>query len=439
MVPSIEAKSSPATTYDQRSRFDIHVIDSVFGRDSDLYSDVLGISPNATQKEIRAAFVVLRDEFFQFQSQVMEGNLVVTEGQLEFAKRRMDAVVAAFRILHDPNLRAFYDKARYKRSKTRSKVVAKDLNDPVEQAVYRALENRNTKRACPAFPRRTSMMGCSPLQSSSGASTTDESSDGEGSLAHSPKKPTSQDRYFTADRNKPTSGDEKPFPDGSEEWRNAHLPKNRTSRGRPSKRTESHAKHYIMEEQTPRRRGKRHSMSHSWSMFDADSDSASVHSQDIGASRNYYMEKSPRHDNISTIATANEDITLDDGDNYSDDGSITRSEHRTADQSGNISVADSSIADSTVFNPACGYEDDTTVPEEDLGDLCCSSERRVTKNRGFVAKTHALILACKWEIKGSFNDMVTAFDQVLNAFTLQENDIKAVTSRIDKASKQLRG
>lgn len=41
------------------------------------------------------------------------------------------------------------------------------------------------------------------------------------------------------------------------------------------------------------------------------------------------------------------------------------------------------------------------------------------------------------EIEGSFIDAVDAVDQVVNAFTLQEEDIRAVTSRIDKASKQL--
>ena len=182
-------------------RFDFHVIDSVFGRSSDLYRDVLGISPDATRKEIRAAFADLRDEFFLFQLQVEEGNVVVTEGQLEFSKRRMDAVVAAFRILHDPNLRVFYDEFRYKRLQRSSKLVVQDSKDPVEQAVYRALEKRPSKRASPATPRHTSMVGRSPLQSSSGGSTTDDSSDGEGGYAHSSKKRTSRGRHFTTDRN----------------------------------------------------------------------------------------------------------------------------------------------------------------------------------------------------------------------------------------------
>ena len=43
----------------------------------------------------------------------------------------------------------------------------------------------------------------------------------------------------------------------------------------------------------------------------------------------------------------------------------------------------------------------------------------------------------KSEIEGSITDTIDAFDQVLNAFTLQEEDIQAVTYRIDMASEQL--
>ena len=241
---------------------------------------------------------------------------------------------------------------------------------------------------------------------------------------------------------KRTSGASKPWPDSSDERRNAHSSKMRTFLCKTFKRTELPANYYVMDEQTPRRKEQVYCTSPSWSTFDGDSDSASVHSQDIGASRNYFREKkSLKQDNLSTIATADEDVTADDSDNYYQDGSNTILEYKATDQRGDISVGDSSVADSAALSGVSyAYEDETTVREQDLGDLCCSSgEQRVSKNRSFVAKTRALILACKSEINGSINDTVTAFDQVLNAFTLQEDDIKAVTSRIDKASKQLKG
>lgn len=41
------------------------------------------------------------------------------------------------------------------------------------------------------------------------------------------------------------------------------------------------------------------------------------------------------------------------------------------------------------------------------------------------------------EISGAFEDTVTSFDQVFNAFTLTDKDIRAVSKRIDKAKRQL--
>mmetsp|Transcript_32210 Transcript_32210/g.78274 ORF Transcript_32210/g.78274 Transcript_32210/m.78274 type:complete len:347 (+) Transcript_32210:109-1149(+) len=41
------------------------------------------------------------------------------------------------------------------------------------------------------------------------------------------------------------------------------------------------------------------------------------------------------------------------------------------------------------------------------------------------------------EVNGAFQDTVASFDQVFNAFTLTDKDIRAVTKRIDKAKRQL--
>ena len=41
------------------------------------------------------------------------------------------------------------------------------------------------------------------------------------------------------------------------------------------------------------------------------------------------------------------------------------------------------------------------------------------------------------EVSGALQDTVASFDQVFNAFTLTDKDIRAVTKRIDKAKRQL--
>jgi hypothetical protein len=86
------------------------------------------------------------------------------------------------------------------------------------------------------------------------------------------------------------------------------------------------------------------------------------------------------------------------------------------------------------------YNDDddaTLVVEDDLTALCCDNGLRERKT--LVGKTRALLRAVRLEVRGSIKDTTSAFDQVCNAFTLQEKDIQAVTSKIDKASRQLKG
>jgi curved DNA-binding protein CbpA len=471
MVPSIEVKGNSPMTHD---RFDFHVIDSVYGKNSDLYYDVFGIHHKATRKEIRAAFVDSRDEFFQFQSQVENGNVVVTEGQMEFSKRRMDAVVAAFRILHDPDLRTFYDEGRDQRLHRR-KSKPGDSKDPVDQAVHRALE----KKGRASTRRPSSRTGMSPLQSSFGASTPD-SADCERRNTHSPtKKRTSRNKSSTPDsssrritstpdlsdsemegprspakkrtsrRKTPPSSPFAENPVGcDDERRNSHSPtiKRTSPRGRSSKRIESPS--FVMKVQTPSRRKEQVYASPPRSLFDADLDSVSIHSHDIGASRNYHKErKSPGLDTVSTVATIDEDVlpkydsyvNLEDGSNsLMATASIEPTEDEPTEQTDDVSVQESTAPSVMSYM----YDDETTVGEEqDLSELCCfSDERRIsTRDRGFVARTRIFIRAIKSEISGSINDTVTAVDQVCNAFTLQEKDIQAVTSRIDKASKQLKG
>jgi hypothetical protein len=52
-------------------------------------------------------------------------------------------------------------------------------------------------------------------------------------------------------------------------------------------------------------------------------------------------------------------------------------------------------------------------------------------NQGFVSKIQE-------EVAGTVEDTLVSFEQVLNVFTLQEKDIKAVMGRIDKAKRQLK-
>jgi len=373
MVPSIAAVPLAAMTPDdRRDRFDFHVIDSVYGRNSDLYQDVLGVEPDASRKEIRASFVDSRDEFFQFQSQVENGDIVVTDGQLDFSKRRMDAVVAAFRILHDPNLRAYYDEAREKRMLQGKPT--EDTKDPVVQAVSRALGEKSGP------PKRiVTRRGRSPFESSSGGDTPT----GSVITTSSPRRSLGKGAFKRSKASTPTN------------------------------------QNYYMDEQQPKSRRKFYDVS---SLLSSDTDS--VPGDDIGASRNYRSERKRSMDTVTTTESSSID---EDASSLNDDNN-TILDDRTDQTPDDASVALS------YFN-----DDDTLVVEDDLTTLCCTNDSSLNREKNFVSKTRTLLRAVKAELRGSMKDTSMAFDQVCNAFTLQEQDIQAVTSKIDKASRELHG
>lgn len=392
MVPSIEnTMTPPDIEQQQHDGLDFQVIDSVYGRNSDLYHDVLDVSPSASRGEIRAAFVDSRDEFFQFSQEVENGNVVVTEGQLDFSRRRMDAVVAAFRILHDPASRKIYDRIREKRLHVFCHKNQKK-QDPIVQAVHRALVKNPSK-----------IRGASPFETSSGNSTASEAS------------------YECRDVSR-------------------QQPKNKKRGGSRYKREASAiggsamatAPSYYMDEQTPPhtpRAGGRYfsnkgtaAASQFSSLLVADDES--VHSADIGSSRNYYHEQMMEESHNTASST---------GDTTAMDDDETLETHRESNTLRRSRVD----ADDETTVMSYMYDDDTMAMEEDITQVCCSSSRQESKDLSLFSHTRRVIRAIKTEIRGSLNDTSSAMDQVLNAFTLQDQDIRAVTSRIDKVSKQL--
>ena len=81
------------------------VIQYAFGANADLYRDVLSVPPDAPPTQIKSAFFDRRYELYEVLGR--EDELTPTERH--FAEQRMDAIVAAYRILSNPSLRAEYD------------------------------------------------------------------------------------------------------------------------------------------------------------------------------------------------------------------------------------------------------------------------------------------------------------------------------------------
>lgn len=114
LLPAHPKKKITSTS----TRMDLSVVDAAYGEDADLYVDVLRVSRVASPEEIQVAFFDRRSELFAILSnleQSAEEEDEISSSQRLFAERRMDAVVLAFRILKNSNLRQLYHKVRQER------------------------------------------------------------------------------------------------------------------------------------------------------------------------------------------------------------------------------------------------------------------------------------------------------------------------------------
>jgi hypothetical protein len=78
---------------------------------------------------------------------------------------------------------------------------------------------------------------------------------------------------------------------------------------------------------------------------------------------------------------------------------------------------------------------ETSSHQDSIGRI----RRRRKRHEGVIERKSetSLVRTIADEVHGAYLDTITAFDQVFNAFTLQEQDIMAVCGRIETAKKQL--
>ena len=99
---------------------DLQVIDDTFGKNADLYEDVLRVPTTATQEEIQLAYFDRRSELFTLLAKIdaamkgpqSESSSSMVDQRRYKAEKQMDSVVFAVRILADPTLRLSYDDIR---------------------------------------------------------------------------------------------------------------------------------------------------------------------------------------------------------------------------------------------------------------------------------------------------------------------------------------
>ena len=96
------------------------LIDLTYGQNADLYKDVLRVSPAASDQDIQAAFVARRYELFsQLQNasnsraptskQSPNGKPVTDMTERQFTEKKMDALIASYRLLSDAEKRRQYN------------------------------------------------------------------------------------------------------------------------------------------------------------------------------------------------------------------------------------------------------------------------------------------------------------------------------------------
>lgn len=77
--------------------------------------------------------------------------------------------------------------------------------------------------------------------------------------------------------------------------------------------------------------------------------------------------------------------------------------------------------------------------EDTLGNTIFSSDTVLSGETEYTLakKSQSFLAQAAEEIEGCFEDTLSAFDQILHVFTLEEQDIRAVTGKIQKAKRDL--
>lgn len=123
------------------------VIDEAFGPSADLYVDVLGVQPNASNGQIQHSYFDRREELFRLLNAIdedQEQDSITASHRLR-AERKLDAVVVAMRILGDAELRIEYDDMRFERLQGAAPVSAGGRKSEALQATPRKKTNPNRR------------------------------------------------------------------------------------------------------------------------------------------------------------------------------------------------------------------------------------------------------------------------------------------------------
>ena len=379
---------------------DLTVVDQAFGDFADLYSDVLRVSVAATPEQIQLAYFDRRSELFTLLAKIdaKQPQTKQTATDRFHTERKMDSVVLAVRILGDPTQRLRYDRMRQERLLNRRRAM---------QGQLPGFE--------PESPINTSLDAPSVVDEHDYTPNSHHRGNGN---SHSKRKSSSKKKDRKNRRQMEIEVMEQTSLSPEEPQHQGRASPKRSSKDKKGSSSSSRKRNYTMEEPTDKYQPAVVTPTH--------------HDEDQVRMRN----------TTSSDETEGTDPTVTDGE---DDSATADREPRTRGRSrrrsGSEDQRDGEEED----------DDNNTAKQNERGGCLAlfkgssksnnksSSSSSVQKSSGALSclGSSRTFRKLSDEISGAFEDTLVSVDQVFNAFTLTDKDIKAVTKRIDRAKHQL--
>jgi hypothetical protein len=357
------------------------VIDEAFGPSADLYVDVLGVQPNASNGQIQHSYFDRREELFRLLNDIDEDQEQdsITASHRLHAERKLDAVVVAMRILGDSELRIEYDDMRFERLQG-----AAPVNGGRKSQALQATPRKKTN------PNRRSQ-----------ESRAEENVSAANALEDTPSR--QQQQRNSPPRTRPRSGNtgrhNKENKDDEDEDANVRL--NFSMDSTPSDEGMFGAAN--IQDLTPSRKKVKNKVK-------------STKSRVVSPDQAEAPRQKSRQAQIAKERERQEEIAREKKLQAKKE---QERKARLAKEALNVSVDETLDTNYT-------FDEERTM-------MTFASQGTLTT----VATQTKFVHQITNEINGTFEDTQSAFEQVFSVFTLRDEDIMAVTGKIDKAKRQI--
>ncbi len=433
----------------------IDLITFVYGKDANLYRDVLRIRPEAPDKEIRSAFTQRRYEVFKelqiaSVSDSVNKKMVDLDGnpisltRKEFVEKKMDALIATYRLLSDAEKRRQYNMSLSLTSEVKLKQHMRKLASPqgvdevttsppthFSHAVYRRKYDDQINQG----NKMTSPLVTSTIQKQNGLRTKDN-------IASASARPVEQFKDSPAIS---TPCNSRPFAyrEGNEsessndiddlnDSRLVYTSYNPNKGPSPTKR-----KPYLVAKKR---------------LFDTPGVSMSGESREASSGLNSLAPKDDMRDNISldSYIDSEDDISGDeeftdneiDEEEYDDEAQdevegFFKEQKNPSPRSYHTPVQDSSTKSTEQITWSNIIKDNN--PQENEDSEQCQEEAGLASwlRSNHFTGTATVVEGVGEELSGAASDFMLSFTQILNAFTIDDAAIDIVAGEIGDAAKDL--